>query len=63
MEKIIEKAKKIVNIDYVEDTDDLIYLIELLVDEVEHWKEEYKNLEQNLQDNYRPLTPSEMGWE
>lgn len=43
--------------------EDLIEMLENLAVEVEIRQEQYDNLKQDLQDNYRPLTPSEMGWE
>lgn len=39
--------------------DDLIGCIEDLDSEVEHLKEKYKGLEQDLEDNYRPIPVSE----
>lgn len=44
-------------------TEDLIEMLENLAIEVEIRQEQYDDLKQDLQDNYRPLTPSEMGWE
>lgn len=43
--------------------EDLIDMLENLAIEVEIRQEQYDDLKQDLQDNYRPLTPSEMGWE
>ena len=36
--------------------DELLGTIEDLGDEIEHWKEKYEDLEQNLQDNYKPIS-------
>ena len=44
-------------------TEDLIEMLENLAIEVEIRQEQYDDLKQDLQDNYRPLTPSELGWE
>ena len=44
-------------------TEDLIEMLENLAIEVEIRQEQYDDLRQDLQDNYRPLTPKEMGWE
>ncbi len=44
-------------------TEDLIEMLENLAIEVEIRQKQYDDLKQDLQDNYRPLTPSEMGWE
>ena len=44
-------------------TEDLIDMLENLAIEVEIRQEQYDDLKQDLQDNYRPLTPKEMGWE
>ena len=44
-------------------TEDLIEMLENLAIEVEIRQEKYDDLKQDLQDNYRPLTPKEMGWE
>lgn len=44
-------------------TEDLIEMLENLAIEVEIRQEQYDDLKQDLQDNYRPLTPKEMGWE
>lgn len=44
-------------------TEDLIDMLENLAIEVEIRQEQYDDLKQDLQDNYRSLTPSEMGWE
>ena len=38
-------------------------MLENLAIEVEIRQEQYDDLKQDLQDNYRPLTPKEMGWE
>ena len=35
--------------------DDLICYIEDLIMEAEQWKEKYEDLEEDLQDNYRPI--------
>ena len=43
--------------------EDLIEMLENLAVEVEIRQEQYDDLRQDLQDNYRPLTPKEMGWE
>lgn len=42
---------------------DLLVLIEDLDSELEHVKEEFEDYKQNIQDNYKQITPSEMGWE
>lgn len=39
--------------------EELICCIEDLDGEVDHWKEKYQDLEQDLQDNYRPIPYSE----
>ena len=39
---------------------DLISVIEDLDDEVDNWKEKYEDLEQDLHDNYKPISHSEM---
>lgn len=39
--------------------DDLLTCIENLDSDVEHWKEKYQDLEQDLQENYRPIPYSE----
>lgn len=44
-------------------TEDLIEMLENLAVEVEIRQEQYDDLKQDLQDNYRPLTSKEMGWE
>lgn len=43
--------------------EDLIDMLENLAVEVEIRQKQYDDLKQDLQDNYRPLTPSEIGWE
>lgn len=47
------------NIDGYIDEECLLCMIEDLLYEVEHWKEKYEDLEQDLQDNYRPIPYSE----
>ena len=39
--------------------DELLGLTENLISEVEHLQEEYKDLEQDLEDNYRPIPYAE----
>ena len=53
-------GKKIEDISKVETKDDLIGIIEELCGEVEHLQEEYDNLENDLENNYRPIPPSDM---
>lgn len=36
--------------------EELLGAIEDLGDEIEHWKEKYEDLEQDLQDNYKPIS-------
>lgn len=36
--------------------EELLGVIEDLGDELEHWKEKYEDLEQDLQDNYKPIS-------
>ena len=43
---------------YIEE-ETLLYIIEDLICEAEHWKEQYEDLEQDLQDNYRPIPYAE----
>jgi hypothetical protein len=49
--------------DVLVSTDNLIGMLETLAIEVDIRQEQVDDLKQDLQDNYRPLTPSEMGWE
>lgn len=49
--------------DVLVSTDNLIGMLESLAIEVDIRQEQVDDLKQDLQDNYRPLTPSEMGWE
>lgn len=58
MRKENEWIRKYFNADFVS-IDQLIGCIEDLDGEVEHLKEEYKSLEQDLKDNYRPIPISE----
>ena len=39
--------------------DELLNCIEDLDGEVDHWKEKYEDLEEDLRDNYRPIPYSE----
>lgn len=49
--------------DVLVNTDNLIGMLESLTIEVDIRQEQVDDLKQDLQDNYRPLTPSEMRWE
>lgn len=49
--------------DVLVSTDDLIGMLEALAIEIEIRQEQIDDLKQDMRDNYRPLTPSEMGWE
>lgn len=42
---------------------DLLILIEDLDSELEYTKEKFEDYKQYVKDNYKQLTPSEMGWE
>lgn len=48
--------------DVLVSTDNLIGMLESLAIEVDIRQEQVDDLKQDLQDNYRPLTPSEIGW-
>lgn len=43
--------------------DSFMYALKDLKIEYEAQKEKYEDLQENLKDNYRPITPSEMGWD
>ena len=40
--------------------EDLIGLIEDLADEIEHWKEKFEDLEEDVRENYKPI-PMDLG--
>lgn len=40
--------------------DMVIAMIEDLLNEVEHYKEKYEDLKQDLEDNYEPISPAKM---
>ena len=66
--EFMEEVSNITDVDY-EITDNFIPVenfISALKDlklEYEMQKERYEKLQQNLEDNYRPITPGELGWD
>lgn len=50
--------RKYFNTDFVS-IETLLATIEDLDDEIEHWKEKYEDLEEDLRDNYRPIPYAE----
>lgn len=66
--QIIEEIVKITSTDYellgnFIPVDSFISIIEDMKCEYEMQKEKYEDLERDLESNYKPLTPSEMGWD
>lgn len=47
------------NIDGYIDTESLVYMIEDLICEIDHLQEKIEDIEQDIQDNYRPIPPAE----
>ena len=53
-----EWIRKYFDTDFVS-IETLLATIEDLDDEIEHWKEKYEDLEEDLRDNYRPIPYAE----
>lgn len=43
--------------------DSFISIIEDLIYEIDRIEEEFNDFKRDVEDNYRPLTPRELGWE
>lgn len=66
--EIIKKVQKRTITEYDIQNDfvavqDIMYMVEDLLNEVDRLEEELEEEIQYRQDNCRPLTPAEMGWE
>lgn len=69
--EILNKTSKLTKVDYdikwvdaenIEgfvDSETLYYMIEDLLVEIEHWKEKYEDLEEDLRENYRAIPYNE----
>ena len=58
----LKKYEEII-IKYVDNVEKLINENEELKGNLDALQEEFDNYKQNVKDNYRPLTPKELGWE
>lgn len=60
-DKIIGKCKRVEIGDYQYiEPEELLGIIENLIGEIEHIKEEYEDLQNNLESNYKPISAWEM---
>lgn len=66
--EIMKEIENITDVDYeilgdFMPVDSFMCALKDLKVEYESQKEKYEDLKENLENNYRPLTPSEMGWD